>query len=580
MRNRLSSAIFGILLCATMLSTSKVAAQAEHSLYHIDGSYKMIYDEASQSYRYHLTDITDTGVVIQYTDGINRLEGKVDPESESIEFIFDTIHSNVGYKNIRFWKWQPDNNDRYYWQEDAEVRQPVNQRRRDMAQVVILVMDCSESMRKSGNFKPMKKMVEEVVNRYASAVSGNIHLGIVAFSTVQEARNNIYPITPLTPEVAKDIKDNFLKNLNTYNNTALYFAMDTASILVDNYIKNLQLPENIKFSGAMMTCFTDGFDNHSILKGHVYKHGLENPYLIHLEGNVVKGHRLTYTHANGKKDCHDLQVYTIAYQDEDADVSSNIFMAVNRKLNSDGKPRVAKNFGEVNDMFQSIARDLVERFQQLRCFVPRAFEGRVRWTFDNSNINPRGFFGFSVGANAEFNLPTSVANPYFGFGGGVGIDFAFPRRDFSADGGFLNFKYTFSTSDPAIHFSFGYQHLGKRHQFERKLLWGVGLDVRSSLGSEFNIKNKSLNSQRTQYSKSYDCADEMGVGAVFRLGSIGPKHLYYYFDLTAGVYRMGRYTETYQWNTRHGGYWSCINETSKSMTALYFNLSFNLGYKF
>lgn len=504
---------------------------------------------------YTLTNIETRGITLGLGSS-NRIIGSVG-DDESVAFSFDTIVNNCPdkYSNIRFWKATDYGPNR--WQIDSEVRKARSEKRTDMVKIVMLVLDCSNSL--GSNFKDLKKSAKEFVDILAkSSGNGNIRIGVIGFSNEANTDKNVIPIQNLTKENAKAIKKS-IDNLTQHNNTAMYYAIDKAQKMVTDYFSQLDLTDDQKFGGVIMVTFTDGFDNHSLLPGRVFRKGLDNPYFIYVRDTAIR-QDYTYTHrdvlqADGTRrdviETYPLESMMLVLKGNDVSESDATYKTVFNSLATDGKPYYAKNFSEVKRKFSDIADMIVSRFEVLKCYVPRAHEGRVRWTFDK----PHGFFGVSVGA---FGEGTSRMN--FGTGGCIGIDFGFPTKDFRAWGGFLNVKpeYSFASSDLITHVQFGALYAGSCFQYQKAPLLGIGMDIRSYSDSYYSSSRK------------YEYSDGIGFGLVLRGGIISQKHIYCFADLTLGYYGKKKYERD------NYGHYKYI----ETMPAIYYSLGLNVGFKF
>lgn len=564
MKQTITKALLLIFCLMPFLAMS----QAEYSNYYIEGDYAMHQGQGGKMY-YTLTNIETKGVKLG-TGHVTSLVGGVG-SNESVVFTFDTIENYCpdGYKYIRFWK-AKDNEGPIRWQIDSEVENPRSKKRTDMVKVVLLVLDCSNSLGNDfdGLQKCAKKFVDILVK---SSGNGNIRIGVIGFSNVANTDKNVIPIQNLTKQSAQSIKD-AIDDLNQHNNTAMYYAMDKGEKMISDYVQNLQLADDQKFGGAIMVTFTDGFDNHSLMEGRVFRKGLENPYFQYVRDTVIR-HQYTYTHKNvilsdgSRRDIvesHPLESMMLVLKGNDVSEDDKTYQNVFNSLASE-QPYYVKNFSEVKKKFSEIAELIVSRFQVLECYVPRAHEGRVRWTFDE----PHGFFGISAGPFGEVTTLKSRA-----IGVTFGFDFGFPTKDYCAWGGFLNCKLGFINGGYLYeHASFGVLHAGQQYQYKKAFLWGVGADLRiQDYGYHYVEKN---NSQTSYY-------DNLGYGLVFRGGLISGSHFYCYADLTIGYFQMYKETRTETYYTDRWGYrYTDYNYKSVGpYHRMYFTLGVCAGFKF
>ena len=423
----------------------------------------------------------------------------------------------------------------------------------------MMVLDCSNSL--GNNFDNLQSSAIKAIKKLnEKTVPGTVHLGIIAFNTVANTQKQIFAISPLNNDVEKQM-EKWIKELQTNNNTAMYYAMDLASQKVDEYLNNIDLPDSIKFSGVTMITFTDGIDNHSLLPNTVYRKGIENPYHKYVRDSIVN-RKVTYPHKSGQTETVYLESRLFFVPGSDVVEDKNLQNDIFNGLDSEHDAFMLKNFSQLDKAFDTMAEEICERFQTLNCYVPRAHEGRVRWTFDK----PKGFFGISAGGFGEMTGSMDIAA-----GGGAGIDFAFPTNNFAAVGGFINIKGggPISTGTYPTHIQLGLLRAGNGFQYKSKPLFGIGLDIRPSESNEYYVKTSKGNK------KYFYSEDNTGIGLVLRAGIISKNHLYYYADLFGGYMQSQRKTTTYYPNGNLAGV------TGKQwFNNVYFGLALNLGFKF
>ena len=341
---------YKILLVALLLVPVFAKGQAEYSHYYIEGDYAMHQAKNGTIY-YSLSNITTEGITIGL-GASKMLYGHVG-EDESVVFSFDTIENRCpdGYSNILFWK-QREGEGPIRWQIDSEVKQPRSEKRTDMVKIVMLVLDCSNSL--GGDFSGLKKSAKAFIDILArSAGNGNIRIGVIGFSNEANTDKNVIPIQTLTKESAKAIKKS-IDNLDQHNNTAMYYAMDKGETMINDYFNTLELTNDQKFGGAIMVTFTDGFDNHSLKQGRIFRKGLQNPYFKYVRDTVIR-HSYTYVHHDVRQvdgtmrdveETQPLESMMLVLKGNDVSESDEIYKAVFNSLATD-KPFYVKNFGEV-----------------------------------------------------------------------------------------------------------------------------------------------------------------------------------------------------------------------------------------
>ncbi len=502
-------------------------SQAEYSNYYIEGDYSMHKGQDGELY-YTLTNIDTKGITLG-TGPYQSLTGRIG-EDESVVFTFDTIVNNSpdGYKHIRFWK-AKNNDGPIRWQVDSEVKKAESKKRTDMVKIVLLVLDCSNSL--GSDFSELKKSAKEFIDILLnSSEFGNIRIGVIGFSNVSNTDNNVIPIQSLTSNSAKSIKESIDK-LSQHNNTAMYYAMDKGERMVEEYVKGLDLGDDQQFGGAIMVTFTDGFDNHSLMEGRIYRKGLQNPYFQYVRDTVIRKN-YSYTHKNvrqadgSRRDIVEeqpLESLMLVMKGNDVSEDDKTYQQVFNSLATD-KPYYLKNFAEVRRKFSEVAELIVNSFQVLECYVPRAHEGRIRWTFDK----PHGFLGVSFGPYTEIS---TLDNSHYDFGGTFSLDIGFPTKNYRAIGAFISGKI--QPESNIKHFSFGMLYLGRKYHYRGGLLLGLGADIRFP-GDRYN----NVYTQNNQY--WYE--DEVGLGLALRIGFISKRSINGYIDLSMGSYSVYSYS--------------------------------------
>ncbi len=183
----------------------------------------------------------------------------------------------------------------------------------------------------------------------------------------------IYPIKGLNSNTKSEMI-RFIRSKELKRNTALYYAIKKGVIMLENYSKNIS---SDKYDGSYLITFTDGIDNQSMdATLGAPTDGKADPYFQYVK-NIIGSKKI-----KGKK----IESHIIAVQG--GDVGDNkIFESILEDLAS--KPDnfiLAKNFDEVNANFAKIANDLINKWQNLECYVPPRFKGKVRWTLDDGEL--------------------------------------------------------------------------------------------------------------------------------------------------------------------------------------------------
>ncbi|MCR4965014.1 MAG: VWA domain-containing protein [Bacteroidales bacterium] len=548
-----------MLLLACFLFAGAAFAQVDKAKYYIEGDYSITKDNRGQ-FVYQLTNITSKGITFTPKDVIY---GKVEKD-ESISFTFDKAQTECpeGFEGgLKFWKWQYNGND-YSWQRDSEVKDAQQNFETDKVMVVMLVLDCSNSLGEA-NFEKLKNSATKFINiLYNASPDGGIRLGVVGFNTMGNADKMVYDIEPLTMNTRDDMIK-FIQGLTLYNNTALYYAMRKGADMITNYVDRLPKNDQDKFDYACMVSFTDGYDNHSTdPELGLPEKGLENPYFKYVRDNVV----------NRPIQGAPLKSYVIAIRGNDVAEDNQLYQSVFEGISSEA-PFLLTDFTQVEAQFETMAQELIKRWQNLTCYVPSAHQGKVRWTIgdytDNSSkpqqvkekvetVSRTTFMGVNAGLNFEFAHRT-----YFGLG--AGFDFAVPLKNKNiALGGLAALKYDFAGP---LHLDLGALIVAGEYTHKYAFMGGLGLDLRFPTATRGN--NYIYNDQTYYWVRGE--SEHLGAGALLRLGLTTPlKNLYFFTDII-----FGRYKATYYVNENP------VPETpQQSPSHGYWNISLNVGYRF
>ncbi len=553
-----------------MLACMVAFGQAENAKYYIEGDYEISRGNNGQ-FVYTLSNITSKGITFA---PVQKIVGNVE-DDESISFSFDKAETDYpgGFdEGLKFWKWQYDGKE-YKWQRDSEVKDARQQFKTDGVMVVMLILDCSTSLGEVNFAKLQNAAIKFIDILYNASPNGSVRLGIIGFNTMSNTDKMVLGIQPLTSDT-KSSMVRFIHDLSMYNNTSLYYAMHKGADMIGSYVSSMSASDREKYDYACMVSFTDGYDNHSADERiGIPDKGLDNPYYQYVRDNVVD--KLI----GGKE----LKSYVIAIKGNDVAEDNQLYQAVFKGLASDS-PFLLEDFNQLEAQFEQMAQELMKRWQNVTCYVPAAYRGKIRWTLGDertpARVEPvretkpapknepkaepkapktkmKSFIG--VNGAADFEV-ASAKKPISYVGLGVGFDFAVPYNK-SSFGGMTTLKYCFGGP---THFSFGpmllYGDYVNRHAF----MLAAGLDLRfATAGVNYLSVNKKL---RDWYNMQWT-KDNMGAGAVLRLGVTTQLHqLYFFTDITVGGY---------------SAMYNNIGEPSTyKLSHVYFNLSLNVGYRF
>lgn len=406
---------------------------AQNTKYSIQGDFNMEIDSQHGDFIYTLTNVESTG--IQF-----KPEGTwVGRETNSgfIMFVFQEVESDCpcGLDSLKFWRWQTGTNK---WQIDGEVTDGKRNFATNKDRTVIVVLDCSKSIGDE-DFVKLKSAAKKFITLLSEASNeGNIHVGIVGFNSMKETKKMVYPVSPLS-STTKISMLNFIDGLELDFQTAYYYALDIALDLAKDYKK---LNTGNEYDGTSIISFTDGYDNVSKdARLGLPKEGTENPYFIHINQRL-----------DGKIKNKNIESYVVAVEGNDVGNNNVVFETVLKELASSNRHYFKlKNFNELESTFENIANNLVNRWQNLACFVPSS-PGRVMWTRE-------------CDSKTKLPLPKlpkpdgDTRTPWFGIGvelggfdgfySGVNLDMAFSLNKMLAIGGRLGLfsgQYTYEDS--------------------------------------------------------------------------------------------------------------------------------------
>ena len=380
---------------------------------------------------YKLSQIDNQGIYFE-----NPHATRVGRENEKEEnVLFQFSHASTTYPGginteLNFWRYDESIHE---WQPDGETRQGTAGMEDKKSMVVMLVLDCSSSIDK--DFVIVQEGAKAFIQSLYEASNGigNIKLGIVSFSKINETK--FFNIRPLTSNSYYDM-NRFINSLSTQNGTALYYAMDKSIELMEEYCKN-SIPSDEPLSAAVMVTFTDGLDQTSrdsdkdILTADAYYDEVLSKYGTKMQRVSVNGIPLQP------------EIRGVKGNDIITDAQLSKFQRIGESL---GNFKRLNDYSELGKAFGDIAQNLIDQWRILNLYVPNSFSGRVAWTYPSKKQvvvekpkepRKRGkfMFGVNVGLgianhsgfedwyNEETDFKTSFITESLGF------DFAFPINE-------------------------------------------------------------------------------------------------------------------------------------------------------
>lgn len=296
-----------------------------------------------------------------------------------IEFAFENADFKCDNPDIKFQYWSEDIND---WKADVEAckGQTINVSKKDM--VMMLVLDYSSSL--SNKRERMKNMAYNFIRNAANFSTGNIHIGIVAFSGMDITK--VMEITPLTRENLSKFERFIKTEAQPGMETALYYAFDAATKEIEKYV-TMNSFDSENYNGSCMITFTDGLDNASINDqiSNRMQRGSKNEYLAYLSNKIQKGP------LQKKVLGLPIESYAVGFTGSERFTNEDLtlFRLVLQKLTTDDNFTLSSDFDEVEGFFNSIFEQLTSRWKTLNLYIGEAQYGKVRWVLQCESPEPK-----------------------------------------------------------------------------------------------------------------------------------------------------------------------------------------------
>ena len=374
--------IKNVLFMTFLLLGMFLSANAQEK-YWIEGFY-----ERHGEGRYTLKDVHTNGI---YLDGENSLTETLYGEKMTIKcnnldatmvkFSFKMATTDCPTKWSKGFKFQYWNEDTNNWDDDIEACRNSDADYSQNDVVIMLVLDYSGSM--SNNISSLQSSAIKFINDISNASNGNIHVGIIAFSGMELAKKQAFPITPLNKDNRYQF-ERFIRNSDKGQETALYYSMDKAIGMMEDYVASKRISED-KFNGAFMITFTDGLDNASINDEiSVTMHrGRKNEYLSYLSGKLSGSSRKTIL---GQP----IENFAIGFTGSEEFTSENIafFRDVLQQTTPDESHfKLATQIREVEAFFDATAKNLTKRWENLNMYIGEAQHGKIRWVLGCEEVS-------------------------------------------------------------------------------------------------------------------------------------------------------------------------------------------------
>ena len=378
-------------------------------------------------------------------------------KEEKFLYQFNNITTNpeidIDNKTLTYWREYEDGS----WQSDSESGNGTAERRLDKDACFMLVLDYSKSLGNTGRAGIEQGAMDFVENMYRASnpETGNIRIGIITFSTMEDTK--VFQIAPLTRENRVKML-NFIQNYTAPKNaTSMYYAINKGIDLLGEYVRSNRFRD---LEGAHIITFTDGLDNTSQLE----KEGL----IVEKEVSQFVENKM------GTTTIYDAKIDSWIIGVQGNDVTDRQLSRMKSKLSvlasNESQFIWLNDFSELSNAFAQIARSLTARWTNLYCTSALNHSGRVCWTYGAPryvapkpapapNRTKKEFlFGVNVGAGlvagtteyydyeAGYGDEESISDYKITFG----LDMAFPVANKFGLGGYMSFGYAVENFDYTV----------------------------------------------------------------------------------------------------------------------------------
>ena len=414
------------LLAAALLLSLTTFAQADKAKFYIEGQ---LATPTKSGQPWKLYNIRSQG--ISFTDSDTIYGHDTD---KGVQLVFDhaaTTHPQGFACGLKFYRWQ---NNSGRWQIDSEVENAEAAYTQQKVMSIMLVLDCSSSIG-DADFVKLKKAAKQFIDVIIDKSSdGNVHIGIVGFNSMKNTRT--FDLRPLTKESRKEMFQ-FIDTLQLNNRTAFYYAINQGLDNIKRYVSKLRIDKDKKYDGNFVIAFTDGYDNDSFdPKIGKAAEGTDHRYFQHVNQRISKE----------KIGGAPIESYVLAIRGNDVDRNNTDFervlSALSHNTNGD-KFYSLTNFDKLQAAFEEIGTNLINKWQSIYCYIPRGYDGRVRWTIECGDVAKKFFMGVngSIGSLNYQLKYDELTHQYFQESGGIilaaGLDMTFPITNLISVGGYV-----------------------------------------------------------------------------------------------------------------------------------------------
>lgn len=289
-------------------------------------------------------------------------------DGESVYFTLNKAKTDYlgGFdrNSLVFWRYDEDIQQ---WQTDSEFKPSTADFEETKQMVVMLLIDCSGSLK--DEWTVAKESAIDFIDRMynVSRGRGNIKIGIIGFSTIAETKT--FEIEPLTL-INKERMLNFIRyDLRQSDGTALFYAMDQGAEKIENYCRANIRNEDLAI--VSMPIFTDGLDQ---ISRNLDKDILTtDDYRIYVR--QLKGKRIGNTSLCPR-------IFGLKGVDITTEAQLDKFRRIGEELSC--KFVLMEDISQLSNEFTNLAKELTEEWQNLKCYAPNSYRGRVAWTFRNT----------------------------------------------------------------------------------------------------------------------------------------------------------------------------------------------------
>lgn len=408
-----------ILLAATLLTLS-VNAQADKAKFYIEGQLATP-TKAGEAWK--LYNIHSKGITFSNTDTIYGHD-----TDKGVQLVFDHAASEhpQGFDcGLKFYRWQ---NNSGRWQVDSEVEDAQAAFSQQKVMSIMLVLDCSSSIGPA-DFVKLKNSAKQFIDVIVDKSSdGNVHIGIIGFNSMKNTK--VYDLQPLTEESRKGMFQ-FIDELELNNRTAFYYAINRGLDAIKQYVAKLRIGKDKKYDGSYIIAFTDGYDNDSFdpAIGKAAE-GVEHRYFQHVNQRIMKE----------KIGGAPIESYVLAIRGNDVSRDNTDFERVLSALShntSGDKFYSLMNFDKLQAAFEEIGTNLINKWQSIYCYIPRGYDGRVRWTIECGDVARKFFMGAGASLGGLSDYYDKYGNSHGGIILATGLDMTFPVTDLISLGGYV-----------------------------------------------------------------------------------------------------------------------------------------------